>query len=89
MSGGKQAARNIDERLMGGARWEQIFPQLDYGRSVPGDPSLSKRHVGANVAVAVRVRTQDEVVCTLSSAEALEESRRCLRCDLRAVVAEK
>ncbi|WP_348262899.1 NADH-ubiquinone oxidoreductase-F iron-sulfur binding region domain-containing protein [Telmatobacter sp. DSM 110680] len=89
MSGGKQAARKIDERLMGGSRWEQIFPQLEYGRSTPGDPSLSKRHVGVNVPVAVRERTQDEVVCTLSSAEALEESRRCLRCDLRAVVAEK
>jgi len=82
MSGGKQAARKIDERLMGGTRWERIFPQLEYGRSTPGEPSLSKRHAGAPAPVATRIRTRDEVVCTLSAEEALEESRRCLRCDL-------
>jgi NADPH-dependent glutamate synthase beta subunit-like oxidoreductase len=89
MSGGKQAARKIDERLMGDGRWERIFPQLEYGRTAPGEPSLSKRHFGVNAPAALRVQTQDEVVCTLTSAEALEESRRCLRCDLRAVIAEK
>jgi len=89
MSGGKQAARKMDERLMGDGRWERIFPQIEYGCNTPGDPSLSKRHVGANVPVASRVRTLDEVVRTLSPEEALEESRRCLRCDLRVVAAEK
>lgn len=89
MSGGKQAARKIDERLMGESRWERVFPELEYGRSTPGEPSLSKRHIGTTMPIATRVRTQDEVVCTLSSAEALEESRRCLRCDLRTVAADK
>ena len=89
MSGGKQAARKIDERLMGETRWERIFPELEYGRSAPGEPSLSKRHIGPTAPVATRMRTQVEVVCTLGSAEALEESRRCLRCDLRSVTAEK
>ena len=89
MSGGKQAARKIDERLMGETRWERIFPNLEYGRIAPGEPSLSKRHIGATAPVITRVRTHDEVVCTLSSAEALEESRRCLRCDLRTGTAEK
>ncbi len=67
----------------------EIFPQIEYGCNTPGEPSLSKRHVGVNVPVASRVRTLDEVVCTLSPEEALEESRRCLRCDLRVVAAEK
>jgi NADH dehydrogenase FAD-containing subunit len=89
MSGGKQAARQIDERLMGEGRWGRIFPQLEYGRNTPGEPSLSRRHLGAIAPVTTRVRTQDEVVCTLSAAEALEESRRCLRCDLRSVGAEE
>ena len=89
MNGGKQAARRMDERLMGEGRWERIFPQPEYGRKIPADPSLSKRHVGAVAPVITRVRTQDEVVCTLSAAEALEESRRCLRCDLRSVGAEE
>ena len=89
MGGGKQAARRIDERLMGEGRWERIFPQLEYGRKVPGEPSLSKRHMGAVAPVITRVQTQDEVVCTLNSTEALEESRRCLRCDLRSAGAEE
>ena len=89
MSGGKLAAQKIDERLMGESRWERIFPAIEYGRKIPGESSLSKRHVGASVPATTRVRSQDEVVCTLSSTEALEESRRCLRCDLRIVVAEE
>jgi NADPH-dependent glutamate synthase beta subunit-like oxidoreductase len=89
MSGGKQAAQKIDERLMGESRWERIFPQLECGRMTTAEPSLSKRHVGGSAAIATRVRTQEEVVCTLSFAAALEESRRCLRCDLRTVAAEK
>ena len=89
MSGGKQAAQKIDERLMGESRWERLFPQFECGRMTTGEPSLSKRHVGVTAAIATRVRTQDEVVCTLSFAAALEESRRCLRCDLRTVAAEK
>ena len=88
MSGGKQAARRIDERLMGEGRWERIFPQLEYGRKTPGEPSLSKSHAGTVIPVVTRVKTQDEVVCTLNAAEAMEESRRCLRCDLRSVGAE-
>ena len=88
MSGGKQAAQQIDERLMGPGRWERIFPQFQYSRKVPGEPSLSKRHMGAVIPVVTRVRTQDEVVCTLDATEAWEESGRCLRCDLRSLGAE-
>jgi NADPH-dependent glutamate synthase beta subunit-like oxidoreductase len=89
MSGGKQAARRIDERLMGESRWERIFPEFAYSRTAPGEPSLSKRHSGMVEPVAARARTQNEVVHALCRAEALEESRRCLRCDLRALVAEE
>jgi NADH-quinone oxidoreductase subunit F len=89
MSGGKQAARRIDERLMGESRWESIFPQFAYSRKAPGEPSLSKRHCGTAEPVTARVQTQDEVIHVLSPAEALEESRRCLRCDLRVSVAEE
>jgi NADH-quinone oxidoreductase subunit F len=89
MSGGKQAAQRIDERLMGESRWDRIFPEFSYSRTAPGEPSLSKRHAGAVEPAATRVRTQNEVVLALSPAEALEESRRCLRCDLRALVAEE
>jgi NADH-quinone oxidoreductase subunit F len=86
MSCGKQAAQKMDERLMGEARWERIFPDFEYSRTAPGEPSLSRRHVGHDVPAALRVRTQQEVVDGLTAQEALEECRRCLRCDLRATV---
>jgi NADPH-dependent glutamate synthase beta subunit-like oxidoreductase len=86
MGGGKQAARNIDERLMGERRWERLFPEFEYSRKAPGEPSLSRRHSAQAVPASVRVRSQQEVIAGLGAAEALEECRRCLRCDLRAVV---
>ena len=83
MAGGKQAAQKMNERLMGGTRWELLFPQFDYGRQVPGEPSLSRRHNGLAVPASARAQSQEEVVIGLSAKEALEECRRCLRCDLR------
>ena len=84
MGGGKVAARKMDERLMGEQRWDHIFPQFDYGRKAPGEPSLSHRHAAPIAAAGARVRSQAEVVGVLSAADATEECRRCLRCDLRA-----
>jgi NADH-quinone oxidoreductase subunit F len=83
MGGGKLAARKIDERLMGEQRWERLFPEVEYSRKAPGEPSLSKRHSAHAVPAAVRVHSQQEVVAGLDAKEALEECRRCLRCDLR------
>ena len=86
MGGGKQAARKIDESLMGEQRWEKLFPDFEYSRQAPGEPSLSRRHSGHSLLAKIRVRSQEEVVAGLSPEEALEEARRCLRCDLRATV---
>jgi NADH-quinone oxidoreductase subunit F len=83
MSGGKQAARKIDEKLMGEQRWEQLFPEFDYSHQPPEEPSLSRRHTARSLSASVRAHTQQEVVANLSPQEALEECRRCLRCDLR------
>jgi NADPH-dependent glutamate synthase beta subunit-like oxidoreductase len=91
MSCGKQAAQKIDERLMnenlsGEQRWERLFPDFEYSRTAPGEPSLSRRHEAHAIPAALRVRSQQEVVAGLDSKEALEECRRCLRCDLRVPV---
>jgi NADH-quinone oxidoreductase subunit F len=86
MSCGKQAAQKMDERLMGEQRWERIFPDFEYSRTAPGEPSLSRRHAAHDLPAALRVRSQQEVVAGLDPKEALEECRRCLRCDLRATV---
>ena len=86
MSCGKQAARNIDERLMGTSRWENLFPNFEYSQQPPPDPKPSRRHDAKASPARSRVHTQEEVIADLDPQEALEESRRCLRCDLRSVV---
>ena len=86
MAGGKQAAHAMDRRLMGEDRWDRLFPQFEYSRQIPGEPSLSHRHEARSAPASARVRSQQEVVAGLSADEALEESRRCLRCDLHTPV---
>ena len=83
MSGGKQAARKIDERLMGEERWDQLFSRMDYSHQAPAEPSLSHRRKAQALPAADRVHSQQEVITSLSPQEALEECGRCLRCDLR------
>jgi len=92
MGGGKQAARKIDERLMGRdaggeERWERLFPPLETNGHAPAEPSLSRRHMAHALPAASRVRSQEEVVIGLDSQEALEECQRCLHCDLKVPVA--
>ena len=89
MGGGKQAARKIDERLMGEQRWDRLFSHLDYGGKIAGDPSLSRRHTAQAAPAAARIHSHEEVVSALAEAEALEEARRCMRCDLRAIHGEE
>ncbi|MGB8259359.1 MAG: FAD-dependent oxidoreductase, partial [Terracidiphilus sp.] len=86
MAGGKQAARSIDERLMGERRWEKLFPDFEFSQVAPAEPRLSRRHTSRAVAADLRVRSQQEVIPGLDPSEALEECRRCLRCDLRPTV---
>ncbi|MGP8174065.1 MAG: FAD-dependent oxidoreductase [Terracidiphilus sp.] len=86
MGCGKQAAQNIDLGLMGEQRWDRLFPEFEYSRHAPPEPSLIHRHVGRYVSVEARVRSQQEVVDGLNTQEALEECRRCLRCDVKVAV---
>ena len=85
MSGGKQAARKIDERLMGEhRRWEQLFPEFEYSHQAPGEPSLSRRPCRPFAARRTPASARRRKSSSDSAPqEALEECRRCLRCDLR------
>jgi hypothetical protein len=65
------------------ARWEQLIPDFEYSHQATGEPSLSRRHAASSLPAVSRARSQEEVVTGLSPQEALEECRRCLRCDLR------
>jgi NADPH-dependent glutamate synthase beta subunit-like oxidoreductase len=83
MGFGKKAARNIDARLMGGGRWEGLQAQFTYSDVPPAQPSSSRRHVVFELPAAERAEGFTETVIGLSAAEALDESGRCLRCDIR------
>jgi len=78
MGGGKQAARKIDERLMGvnatgEPRWDKLFPHFEYSRQAPGEPSPSRRHTARAMPPSSRIHSQQEVVAGLDSQEVLEE----------------
>jgi NADH-quinone oxidoreductase subunit F len=83
MAYGKQAARNIDLQLMETDRWGKLFPVFDYGKQVPEPPSANHRHDGHVLAAGARAKSNDEVFTGFSQEEALDESCRCLRCDIK------
>jgi NADPH-dependent glutamate synthase beta subunit-like oxidoreductase len=83
MGYGKKAARNIDQRLMAEKRWKQIYPEFEYAQSPPAHPSESGRHHVREVDAAVRAKTFNDATVGLTPVEAMEETCRCLRCDVR------
>jgi len=85
MAYGKQAARSIDLQLMEADRWQTLTPQFEYEQTPPEEPSPNRRHSGQPLPAAARVRSQEEVVSGLNHEEALDETCRCLRCDVKAV----
>jgi NADH-quinone oxidoreductase subunit F len=83
MAYGKLAARNIDLQLMEANRWSKILPEIDYGNEVPEESSPSHRHHGHILLANARVRSNAEVVTGFTHEETLDESCRCLRCDVK------
>ena len=83
MAYGKQAARNIDMKLMESDRWAEILPTFEFGQDPPEVPSPNHRNNGQMLAPVVRVRSNAEVVMGLSHEETLDETCRCLRCDVK------
>jgi NADH-quinone oxidoreductase subunit F len=84
MAYGKQAARSIDLQLTETDRWQSLYPQFEYEQTPPEEPSPNHRHTGRVLAAAARVRSQDEVVAGLNHDDAVDETCRCLRCDVTA-----
>jgi NADH-quinone oxidoreductase subunit F len=83
MGYGKKAARNIDKRLMGPGRWENIWPQFVYSNDPPEEPTESPRHETSELPAAERAESFVEAMVGLSAEEALDEAGRCLRCDIK------
>jgi NADH-quinone oxidoreductase subunit F len=85
MAYGKHAARNIDLQLMETDRWQTLSPQFEYEQTPPEEPSPNRRHTGHVLAPSTRVHSQEEVVTGLDQEEVLDETCRCLRCDVKTV----
>jgi NADPH-dependent glutamate synthase beta subunit-like oxidoreductase len=83
MGYGKKAARNINQRLMGPGRWDNIWPQFVYGNEPPEEPSQTPRHKTGELPAADRAESFAETTVGLSAEDAFEEAGRCLRCDIK------
>jgi NADH-quinone oxidoreductase subunit F len=83
MGFGKKAARNIDKKLMGQKRFTAIWPEFEYVMEPPEKQSDSGRHVPGELPAAQRVQSSTEVSLGLTPVAAMEETARCLRCDIR------
>jgi NADH-quinone oxidoreductase subunit F len=83
MGYGKKAARNIDKRLMGPGRWDNIWPQFAYSNDPPQEPVASARHNTSELPAAERAESFVEAMVGLSAEDALDEAGRCLRCDIK------
>ena len=80
---GKKAARNIHKRLMDLEHFPNLLPAFTYDMKPPETPSDFSRHVPAEMPAAQRVQSYAEVSLGLTAVAALEETSRCLRCDIR------
>jgi NADH-quinone oxidoreductase subunit F len=83
MGYGKKAARNIDQRLMGAYRWDQIAPPFEYDMSPPEQTHESGRHTVEELPAHERVESFEEAVVGLAADDAADEACRCLRCDIK------
>jgi NADH-quinone oxidoreductase subunit F len=84
MALGKRAARSIDRQLMQSERWKLIQPEIPYLQVPPADAGSAPTHRGHEIELALRASSENEVVTGLTRDEAIDEARRCLRCDLTA-----
>jgi NADH-quinone oxidoreductase subunit F len=83
MAYGKHAARTIDSQLMEADRWASIMPVIQFSQEVPEEPSESRRHHSRLLDPEKRVKSDAEVAMGLLAEDVLEESERCLRCDIK------
>ncbi len=84
MADGKNAARAIDLDLTGiDARFAGLSKQFIYEYKVPMKPAAFKKQSGGKLSLKARKNNFKEVSLGLSREQALKETRRCLRCDVK------
>ncbi|MEI8198123.1 MAG: hypothetical protein WCI73_19685, partial [Phycisphaerae bacterium] len=84
MGYGKQAAAIIDKQLTGRDRMGELRRQFNYPVVVPAEPMGGARHEMQHLPAPDRHENFSEVTLGLNGADALAESSRCLRCDVKA-----
>ena len=82
-------SRAIDIRLSGRDRLTEVLGTFDVPQLVPLEPEGGARHVSPELEAARRRTDFAEVMVGLSQNEAMAESSRCLRCDVRESCTEK
>ncbi len=83
MSTGKAAARAMDRILMGEDRMDRILKTFTYQNVAPREPEGGERNTSPVRKPGERKDNFDEVMLGLVAETALQESRRCLRCDVK------
>jgi hypothetical protein len=73
----------MDYRLMGGGRWGRIAPSFEYDNAPPEQPAECGRNVTEELPAHERVENFEESVIGFRPNQAMEESCRCLRCDIK------
>jgi hypothetical protein len=68
---------------MGLERVADLVPDFAYEMVAPETPSDQGRHSPAEMPAALRVKSYAEVSLGLTRVAALQETSRCLRCDIR------
>ncbi len=83
MADGKKAARAIDLTLMGKDRFGELYKKYEYADKIPEKQSKKGRQKGSSLPVKVRIKNFEEVSRGLNKQQALIETDRCLRCDVK------
>ena len=89
MATGKDAARAIDGILTGQDRFTELLTTFDVPQIVPAEPEGGARRVSTELAADQRKAHFEEAMLGLTQDDAVAESSRCLRCDVRELCAVK
>ncbi len=89
MATGKAAAHAIDRSLTGKDNMDLVLKTFSFRNIVPAEPEGGDRNVSPVLGVGERRDSFDEVVLGFDAETALQESRRCLRCDVKEQCADR
>lgn len=81
---GKRAARAIDAELLARDEFSSLFKDFGYSMDLPPEPAKTCMECSRQVPPEERRGNFQEISLGYSGEQALIESARCLRCDIRA-----